>query len=100
MVRRRNGDEGPNCHVLRAEVRYHVSCVEPAHAVSNDVDLAATGGIGDPPSELLGALLDASGRRDSCGDNMNAIGLEGLGDPTPVGDRRDPARREVKLGEA
>lgn len=99
MVGRRNSNEGPNCHVSWAKVRDHVSCVQPAHTVGNYVHLPATGSTGNPAGELLSPLLDASGGGHGCGDDVYAIGLEGRDNSPPVVDGRQPARREIKLGE-
>ncbi|GAW25676.1 putative triacylglycerol lipase [Rosellinia necatrix] len=60
----------------------------------------AAGGFGNPAGKLLGALLDAPGRGDRRRDDMDTVRPESLGDPPPIGDGRQPARRKVELGEA
>ena len=60
MVGRRDGDERMDSNVPRLEMRDHVSGIQTAHAVGDDVDMFAPRILGYMLCQLLSSLFDAA----------------------------------------
>lgn len=100
VVRRGDGHQRGHVDVGRLQVGDHVTRVQPAHAVRDDVDAPAAGHPGYVLPELLGALLDAARRGHRRRDDLDAVGPEGVGDPPPVVHRRQQVAGYLELGKA